>query len=134
MDQDEEEEGVSFLGGPTSPSTTPKELRPRSPSSPAALRAPGRCSRRVSLIPGEALESSSASQALTSFLQQQEQQHAHRFPPNLTLPLQDTAKPRVVKSKTTDEGSGGGGHGVGVGDGAATANSSPVRYVMCVEG
>ncbi|KAK8373998.1 hypothetical protein O3P69_016219 [Scylla paramamosain] len=135
VDQDDEE-GVSFLGGPTPPSATPREARPRSPSSPAALRTPGRGSRRVSLIPGEALEDARTSMALATLLQAQEGAQESSgmgggphcpslhpsIPSGLALPLQCPSKPRVVKAKTEEIES------VAVGDvDNSTANSSPVR-------
>lgn len=156
VDQDDlDETGVSYLGGPCTGNTTttgsskehPIPARPRSPSSPAALRATsGRGSRRVSLIPGEALESGNASFALAALVQAQSGRESERYEltptytsPFLTSPDQGAEhirhKPRVTKAKTTDEGTAGGvgGGGGGAGEGgageaeSATANSSPMR-------
>ncbi|XP_047489239.1 uncharacterized protein LOC125039406 isoform X4 [Penaeus chinensis] len=126
VDQDDLDDGdFDYLGGPRRPSG--ESPRPRSPSSPAALRATGRNSRRVSLIPGEALEQAHASLALAALTQvhEQAQQNAqlHDQSQHNKAPRE---KPPVIKSKTTDEGGGGGepgGHHVG----AVTTDSSPIR-------
>ncbi|XP_050726592.1 cyclic nucleotide-gated cation channel alpha-3-like, partial [Eriocheir sinensis] len=122
---------VSFLGGSSPPTSTPPQPRPRSPSSPACLRTPRGGSRRVSLIPGEALENPTTSLALASLLHAQESggmgamDHSPTFPQSL-LPQGDIErpKPRVMKAKTTEEV---GDHGAADVGEAATANSSPVR-------
>ncbi|ROT85724.1 hypothetical protein C7M84_008019 [Penaeus vannamei] len=125
VDQDDLDDGdFDYLGGPRRPSG--ESPRPRSPSSPAALRATGRNSRRVSLIPGEALEQAHASLALAALTQvhEQAQQNAqlHEQSHQNKAPRE---KPPVVKSKTTDEGGGGGLPGAPDG-GAVTTDSSPI--------
>ncbi|XP_064085697.1 uncharacterized protein LOC135200888 isoform X2 [Macrobrachium nipponense] len=131
VDQDDLDDGeYDYLGTSSSNRANRRPSgemqRPRSPSSPAALKAPGRNSRRVSLIPGEALEQAHASLALSALAQ-------GRDPPSSALFSHHKAtseisegpreKPRVEKSKTTDDGAGA-GDGV---DGGTTANSSPLR-------
>lgn len=154
MDQDDLDEsylvGVSSSKGSTNRLPTEESPRPRSPSSPAALRAPGRNSRRVSLIPGEALEQANSAVALMALVQaqvgggSQQERHNHSkttdhdptcSPPALVSPDTEAlrAKPRVVKAKTTDDATGGGTGEGGVGDvggaegSATTTNSSPIR-------
>ncbi|KAK7067738.1 hypothetical protein SK128_021697, partial [Halocaridina rubra] len=133
VDQDDLDDDYEYLGDEASSSKSPRRpsgeiQRPRSPSSPAALKTPGRNSRRVSLIPGEALEQAHATLALSALTQRQEP-----GPPPFFQASKDTSetrrqKPRVEKSKTTDDGGGGGGDGGGgdAGDGGTTANSSPI--------
>ncbi|XP_066962497.1 LOW QUALITY PROTEIN: uncharacterized protein [Macrobrachium rosenbergii] len=130
VDQDDLDDGeYDYLGASSSNRANRRPSgemqRPRSPSSPAALKAPGRNSRRVSLIPGEALEQAHASLALSALAQGRDPPSSalfshHKATSEISEPRE---KPRVEKSKTTDDGAGGGDGG----DGGTTANSSPMR-------